>query len=112
MKSQQEVNLLLKLWSESEERTTEGWLSCLQRSVSLLEPGVWRARQHCAPLGFKASRVSSPLVPEVLMHTALPGERVKARSPGHFKDLKLLALVSVCIWCCERLALRFSECRV
>lgn len=40
--------------------------------------------------------VFSPLLPEVLMSTALLGGKAKARLAARFQDLKLLALVSVC----------------
>ena len=96
MKSRHEITLLPTLWPEWEKRAREDWLSCLQRVHRV---GIWhllKAAEHQAPLCSRASRVFSPLVPEAVMSSALPGEKAKASVAVHLEGLKLLVLVSVC----------------
>ena len=62
------------------------------------------ARASCSPMvvihrfssGTESLFTPSPLVPEAVMSSALPGEKAKASVAGHLEGLKLLVLVSVC----------------
>ena len=82
---------------QSRRKEPEKTGCCVSRGVHRV--GIWhllKAAEHQAPLCSRASRVFSPLVPEAVMSSVLPGEKAKASLAGHLEGLKLLVLVSVC----------------
>ena len=76
MKSKCEITLLPTVWPEQEKKPEK--TGChVSRGVHRVR--IWhllKAAEHQAPLYSRASQVFSPLVPEAVMSSALPGEKV------------------------------------